>query len=286
MQWLLWKVYLRLVCLARLGVIGFSKSQTSPGKSDAKSLGINSKGTIHKVHATSSKSPGKERTIAWKNTSQKSSSAKSLRYEIWGPVPRRDWTTTATRPKLGLESCWKHIQAHRKKDKAAFFFSAEEWVLPAASTKEPEEREFVVDSGASVLMVSKKDLNSAEKTLTLLSWRPWGHREVRRRWWRPMVRCKREKKRRYMWSNWTYSSKLCFLKKLPQCFLGESLRGSWENIPLDQLSKTTSHQKWQENWFHKIQLCAIRSPWFINEFLCNNHTYFFIIFITGFCIWC
>ena len=35
-------------------------------------------------------------------------------------------------------------------------------VLPAASTKELEEREFVVDSGASMHMVSKKDLDSAE----------------------------------------------------------------------------------------------------------------------------
>ena len=33
---------------------------------------------------------------------------------------------------------------------------------PAASTKELEEREFVVDSGASVHMVSKKDSNSTE----------------------------------------------------------------------------------------------------------------------------
>ena len=31
---------------------------------------------------------------------------------------------------------------------AAFFSPAEEWILPAGSTKEPEEREFVVDSGA------------------------------------------------------------------------------------------------------------------------------------------
>ena len=45
---------------------------------------------------------------------------------------------------------------------AAFYFPAEEWVLPAESTKEPEERQFVVDSGASVHMVSKKDLQSAE----------------------------------------------------------------------------------------------------------------------------
>ena len=34
--------------------------------------------------------------------------------------------------------------------------------MPVTSTKEPEEREFVVDSGASVHMVSKRDLNSAE----------------------------------------------------------------------------------------------------------------------------
>ena len=47
-------------------------------------------------------------------------------------------------------------------DRAAFYFPAEEWVLPAASTKELEEREFVVDSGASMHVVCKKDLNSAE----------------------------------------------------------------------------------------------------------------------------
>ena len=36
------------------------------------------------------------------------------------------------------------------------------WCLPAPSTNKPEEREFVVDSGASMHMISKKDLNSAE----------------------------------------------------------------------------------------------------------------------------
>ena len=50
----------------------------------------------------------------------------------------------------------------KEKDKAAFCSPAEEWVLPAVSTKEPEEREFVVDAGASVHMVSERDLNSSE----------------------------------------------------------------------------------------------------------------------------
>ena len=50
-------------------------------------------------------------------------------------------------------------------DKVTFYFRAEEWVLPSASAREPEHREFVVDSGASMHVVSEKDL-------TLLSWRP------------------------------------------------------------------------------------------------------------------
>ena len=34
--------------------------------------------------------------------------------------------------------------------------------MPAVSTINPEEKEFVVDAGASMNMVSKKDLNNAE----------------------------------------------------------------------------------------------------------------------------
>ena len=56
----------------------------------------------------------------------------------------------------------KNIYKLEEKDKATFYSPAAEWVLPAASTKEPEEREFVVDSGASMHMVSKRDLNFAE----------------------------------------------------------------------------------------------------------------------------
>ena len=56
----------------------------------------------------------------------------------------------------------KNIHKFIENNKATFYSPAEEWVLSAASTKEPEEREFVVDSGASMRMVSKRDLNSAE----------------------------------------------------------------------------------------------------------------------------
>ena len=39
---------------------------------------------------------------------------------------------------------------------------SDEWILPAASTMKPEEREFVVDSGESIHMVSRKVFNFAE----------------------------------------------------------------------------------------------------------------------------
>ena len=56
----------------------------------------------------------------------------------------------------------KNINKFKENDKATFYSPAEEWVLPAALTKDPEERESVVDSRESMHMVSKRDLNSAE----------------------------------------------------------------------------------------------------------------------------
>ena len=96
------------LCLARLGVVGFSKRQTSPEKP-------HSKGTIPQVHATSGEYPGRERTIVGKNKCQSSSSGKALRCEIWGQISGRDWKTTAMRPQQGVEPCQKHIQAERKR---------------------------------------------------------------------------------------------------------------------------------------------------------------------------
>ena len=49
--------------------------------------------------------------------------------------------------------------------------SPENRCLPA-STLKPEEREFVVDSGASMHMISKKDLSKAEMDTLTKSWSP------------------------------------------------------------------------------------------------------------------
>ena len=137
---------------------------------------------------------------------KKSSSAKSLRYEIWGPVPWRGWKTTAMRPKQGMEPCQTHIQAQRER----------QGYIPlsrkngSSRLRKPKSRrkESLWWIQELVHMVSEKDHNSAELQTVKISRNP--------------TTCKAEKKPRYMSKNWTYSWRLCFLKKLPQFFLSGS----------------------------------------------------------------
>ena len=67
------------------------------------------------------------------------------------------------------EAAWKlakSVLKLKEKNKATFFSPSENRCLLASILK-PEEREFVVDSGASMQMISKKDLSDAEMdTLT------------------------------------------------------------------------------------------------------------------------
>ena len=63
------------------------------------------------------------------------------------------------------EAAWKLAKSVfklKEHERAAFFSSPENRCLPAPSTLKLEEREFVVDSGPSMHMISKKDLNDAE----------------------------------------------------------------------------------------------------------------------------
>ena len=69
------------------------------------------------------------------------------------------------------EAAWKLAKSvlNLKEHQRAAFFSPSENRCLLASTLLPEEREFVVDSGASMHMISKKDLSDAEMdTLTKL----------------------------------------------------------------------------------------------------------------------
>ena len=83
-----------------------------------------------------------------------------------------EWSQEETewQERCAREAAWKlakNVQKLKEKDETVFFSPSENWCLAAPSTLKPEEREFVVHSGASMHMISKKDLNSAElETLT------------------------------------------------------------------------------------------------------------------------
>ena len=89
------------------------------------------------------------------------------------PAPKfedRSQEETEWQQRCARETAWKlakNILKVMEKDKTAFFSPSEDRCLPAPSILESEKREFVVDTRASMHMISKKDLNSAEwETLT------------------------------------------------------------------------------------------------------------------------
>ena len=76
----------------------------------------------------------------------------------------RSQEETEWQERCALEAAWrlaKSVLKLQEKNKAAFFSPSENRCLVASNLK-PEEREFVVDSRASMHVISKKDLNSAE----------------------------------------------------------------------------------------------------------------------------
>ena len=104
---------------------------------------------------------------------------------------KREWQEQGAR-----EAAWKlakSVLKLKEQERATFFSPSENRCLPA-SVLTPEERELVVDSGASMHMISKKDLSDAEMDTLTKSCSTT-----------PMVKCKRMKRQLCMSKNWIYS---------------------------------------------------------------------------------
>ena len=94
---------------------------------------------------------------------QVKSSSSTQSYDL--TLEERSQEETERQERCARGDAWrlaKNISKLQETDKAAFFSPTTEWCLPAPSVIKPEEREFVADSGASMHMLSRKDLNSAE----------------------------------------------------------------------------------------------------------------------------
>ena len=108
------------LCSTRFRCIGFSWWKVS-GKPDAKSLGTNSKGTIHEVYATSSEYPGKERTIVGKINAEAphQRSHHAMKFED------RSHEETERQRRCARSKAWnlaKNKYKLKQKDEATFYF--------------------------------------------------------------------------------------------------------------------------------------------------------------------
>ena len=155
------------------------------------------------------------------------------------------------------------------------FSPSDEWSLPAASTIKPEEREFVVDSGTSMHMVSRKDLNSARletvkvcknPTTVAYSQRRGAHKR------RGNSVCQRIGFIRDSIASRRYSGSSITRK---------NSRISRVQLLLDQWSETTSHQKWQKDKLQHGELRTLRCPWSIDKLFKLIFTYISNISIAG-----
>ena len=130
----------------------------------------------------------------------------------------------------------ENIYKLKEKDQSTFYSPSEKWVMPVTPTKEPEEREFVADSGAGMHMVSERDLYSAELETMRISRSPTtvmtANGKVQTR----------EEATVFIKELDLFLTVMLLEEPLP-ILSRETLRGSWVYLPLDQRSKTTTHQK-------------------------------------------
>ena len=185
--------------LARLGCVGFSTRQTVPRKPDAESLGINlekygSLSPRYVKQVSGTRKDHRLEKIQVKPRHQRSPYA--MKFED----PPHDETEIQQR--CARSKAWnlaKNIYKLKEKGQGHILLARGRMGTPGCVNKRA--------GGKRVcgLILERVCMWSASETLTMLSWRPWGHREILRRWWRPTARCEQIKKRRKMSNNWTYS---------------------------------------------------------------------------------
>ena len=160
-----------------------------------------------------------------------------------------------------MEAGQTYSKNSKEKLKTAFFSLSENWCLPAPSNLNSEEREFVVDSGASMHMISKKDLNFAEMDILTKSCGPTmvitANGEVQ-----------------------THEEATVYVKELDIFFTMKVLEDTpavpslgklcdehgYSLLRVDQRSKTTSHKKRYSDTMQHGKLRPDRGCWFVIEF--------------------
>ena len=124
------------------------------------------------------------------------------------------------RPKQGMEYLQKQKQAQRKRQ--SYILAVRGTVGTPDYVIKTSRRKESLRSIPELIYI-----RSVSETLTLLSWRAWGHRGVRRRRWRPTARCKQEKKYNIRQRIGLIRNGYASFKISRSSFSPETLWGSW-----------------------------------------------------------
>ena len=240
-----------------------------------KSLGTFSTSTIHKSYAASCQHPRKLRSIADWNTSQTFTiiavpTLWKLRIGLRRRLKDKSDAPAETR------GDWPRIfVSFIETDNTTFFSPTNDWCLPAPSVIIPEEREFVVDSSASMHMVSRKDLNSAELETVRISESPT-----------TVVKVKGEVLTQDEGTVYVRELDLfvtvMLLQDTPAVLsLGTLCDDHWYTYHWTSGQKPQPHQKWRTDRMQHGELRTIRCPWSIDKLIKLIFTYILDIFIAG-----
>ena len=175
----------------------------------------------------------------------------------------RSQEETEWQERWAREAGWrltKNVLKLKEKDKTSFFSPSENRCVPAPSILKPEEREFVVDSGVSMHMISKRDLNSAELETVTTSRSPMTVKTAN-----GQVQ-KHEEATVYVKELDIFLT-MKVLEDTPAVFIAsKALRCSRILIQMDQRSKNTSHYKRYSDTLQHGELRSDRGSWFVIEF--------------------
>ena len=122
---------------------------------------LESHSQVLKDHDASRKNSANRGSIAGIYAKMCTSGPNSVGSKIRGKNARRNPETGAMRPQR-RKGPWPRMSINSEGRTDTFCSPAEAWVMPAPSSKNPGEREYVIDFGASMHTLSKKDPSSGE----------------------------------------------------------------------------------------------------------------------------
>ena len=166
--------------------------------------------------------------------------------------------TRAMCPKQGLEPCQKHIEAERERQNYILLAHGKVGIPGCVNKRGPKKKSLLSIPKQACTLIVNKNLNEAELEPVGVSKNP-----------KVVMTASGEMPAKEEATVYVRELDLFLTVKLLEntpavLSLGKLCEDHGLYLPLDQRSKTTTHQKSQENSLRRIKSCTIRRTWFVH----------------------